>query len=281
MSSQTIFEEDIRTLAAGHGMRVEVVPQKNDVHQKFARDIADFIKMNNEAGTQTTLILPVGPVKHYPLLAEICNRERISWKQVHTFNMDEYLDWQGRAIPVSHPLSFKGFMLRFFDQLDEELRIHEENVHFPDPLHIEAFSSRIDELGGIDSCYGGIGVHGHVAFNEPPIRGHYEVSVEQFKQSKTRILALNHETIAMNSTRSAGGRMTDFPPMAITVGMNDIIRSRRIRLYCDGGEWQRTAVRQAIAGEPGVKYPVSLLRGHSDYVICMDEETAQPALFHV
>jgi glucosamine-6-phosphate deaminase len=279
--NETLFEKDIKVLAAEHRMRIDVVPQKGDVHAQFARDVADFIKAGNVAGRHTALILPVGPSKQYPLLADICNRESISWRHVHTFNMDEYLDWQGRSISPSHPLSFKGFMLRFFFLLHEELRIPEGQVHFPDPLHVDSFSERIDELGGIDCCYGGIGVHGHVAFNEPPIRSHYDVSVEQFKQSKTRIIALNHETIVMNSTRSAGGRMTDFPPMAITVGMNDIVRSRRIRLYCDGGEWQRTAVRQAIAGAPSVNYPVSLLRGHPDYAICLDEDTAQPAFFHI
>lgn len=279
---EALYEADITELAKQTGVRLDIVPDKNDVHERFARDVADLIAARNREGRTTALIMPVGPVKQYPLLAKICNEERISWRSVHTFNMDEYLDWQGRSINVSHPLSFKGFMIsRFFALLDEELRIPAENVHFPDPLNVDGFSETIERLGGIDCCYGGIGFHGHVAFNEPPVRSFYEVPVEQFLQSKTRVLTLNMETLVMNSSRSAGGRVADFPPMAITVGMRDIIRSRRIRLFCDGGEWQKTTVREAVAGTPSVAYPVSLLRGHPDYAICLDRETSLPASFHI
>lgn len=74
----------------------------------FARSIAAEISFHNERGEPTRLILPVGPVGQYPLLAEITNRERISWKNVFVFQMDEFLDWQGRPLPRSHPLSFEG-----------------------------------------------------------------------------------------------------------------------------------------------------------------------------
>lgn len=282
MPQLDMFESDLAQLAEKNGIRVEIVADKGEVHRRFARDIADFIKSRNEQGLDTALILPVGPVKQYPILAEICNAERISWKRIHAFFMDEYLDWQGRMIDEDHPLSFRGFAKKhIFALIDEELRIPEANIHFPDPLNIEAFSDKIRQLGGIDCCYGGIGVHGHVAFNEPIGSLFYRVSAEEFKQSKTRILPLNKETIVMNATRSAGGRLNDFPPMAVTAGLADILASRRIRLYCDGGEWQKTAIRHAVAGAPSVEYPVSLLRGHPDYSICMDAETAEPAVFHL
>src|SRR5579863_2307765 len=90
----------------------------------FARSIADEIRNRNARGEPTRLILPVGPVAHYRTLVEIANRERISWRNVHTFNMDEFLDWQGRPIPVEHPLSFEGFMRReVFAKIDPDLRI--------------------------------------------------------------------------------------------------------------------------------------------------------------
>jgi len=282
MAHPGMYERDLERLAEENGVRIEVVADKAEVHRRFARDVADFIKSRNAQGQETALILPVGPVKQYPILAEICNAEGISWKRIHAFFMDEYLDWQGRWIDEDHPLSFRGFVKkRFFALLNEQLRIPEANIHFPDPLNIDAYSEKIRQLGGIDCCYGGIGVHGHVAFNEPIGNLFYRVSVEEFKQSKTRVLTLNKETVVMNATRAAGGRLNDFPPMAVTVGMADILASRRIRLYCDGGEWQKAAVRHAIAGEPSVAYPVSLLRGHPDYGICMDAETAAPAHFHL
>jgi len=78
----------------------------------FARKIADEISTRNARGEPTRLILPVGPVAHYRTLVEISRRENISWRSVYTFNMDEFLDWQGRPLPVEHPLSFEGFMRR-------------------------------------------------------------------------------------------------------------------------------------------------------------------------
>ena len=90
-------------------IRFEIFTDSHTLLTHMARSIADEIKLNNLNGKPTRLILPVGPVGQYPILAEICNQEQISWKNVFTFNMDEYYDWQGRWIPSDHPLSFRGF----------------------------------------------------------------------------------------------------------------------------------------------------------------------------
>ncbi|MEZ5365356.1 MAG: hypothetical protein R2748_24275 [Bryobacterales bacterium] len=84
--------------------------------------------------------------------------------------MDEFLDWQGRPIPVDHPLSFEGFMKRELSFKLEELRIPEEQTHYPHPFRIDEISEQIQAVGGIDVCYGGVGCHGHVVFNEPHFR---------------------------------------------------------------------------------------------------------------
>lgn len=87
-----------------------------------------------------------------PILAHICNVEWISWRNVFTFNMDEYCDWQGWAVSLDHPLSFQGYIQRvLFDQLDPELRIPEEQIYFPDPLNLDWISQRIEAVGGIDT----------------------------------------------------------------------------------------------------------------------------------
>src|SRR5690606_11637961 len=131
----------------------------------------------------------------------------------------------------------------------------------------------------IDTCYGGIGYHGHIAFNEPPISRWFRISIDEFKKSKTRVLSLAEDSIVMNSIRNTGGSPAALPPMAVTLGMADILASRRIRIYCPGGMWQRHAVRMALFGEPQVEYPVTLLQGHPEYVLCVDRETAQPASY--
>lgn len=263
-------------LAASGKVTLEIVGDLPALYRHFARAVAGEIKANNEAGRPTRLILPVGPVDQYPVLAEVCNAERISWRNVHTFNMDEYCDWQGRAVPPSHPLSFRGAMQSLlFDRLDPELTIPQVQAHFPDPLHLDAISQSIAAVGGIDTCYGGIGFHGHVAFNEPPISRWYRLTPDEFRASLTRIVSLAPETVVMNSARATGGNVAALPPMAVTLGLRDILAAHRIRLYCQGGSWQRAILRIAVCGEVDVDYPVTLLQGHPDYAIITDQNTAQ------
>jgi glucosamine-6-phosphate deaminase len=256
---------------------LEIVPNPDALYGHFARSIAAEIKANNRAGQPTRLILPVGPVEQFPALARICNEERISWQNVFTFNMDEYCDWQGRAMPLDHPLSFEGYLRRtLFEAMEPDLRPPDEQVHFPDPLNLDGISRRIEAVGGVDTCYGGLGYHGHVAFNEPPISRWYKLTPEQFRRSLTRLVPLAPETVVMNSIRATGGNPAALPPMAVTLGMRDILAARRIRLYCQGGRWQQTVLRIALLGDEDVDYPVTLLQGHPDYVIITTEETAQP-----
>jgi glucosamine-6-phosphate deaminase len=261
-------------------VHVEILPDTASLFAQFARSLADEIRTNNHAGHPTRLILPVGPVAQYPILVEISNRERISWRNTHTFNMDEYCDWQGRWIPIDHPLSFRGSMRRtLFDRLDPELRIPDEQIHFPDPLNLDRISQDIHAVGGIDTCYGGIGYHGHIAFNEPPISRWYQISVDEFRRSITRVVPLAEDTIVMNSIRNTGGNPHNFPPMGVTLGMADILAARRIRMYCPGGMWQRYAVRMALFGDVSVEYPATLLQEHPDYILYLDEETAKAPVF--
>lgn len=264
---------------------VTVLADAPALYLHFARAIADEITANNAAGRPTRLILPVGPTSQYPLLAEICNREGIHWKNCHVFFMDEYCDWQGRWIPEEHALSFRGFARReLFGRLDAGAALPQNQLHFPDPLHLESIGEAIAAAGGVDTCYGGIGVRGHVAFNEAPNSRFHEISLEEFRASRTRILPLAEETVILNGTRGAGGYLQALPPMAVTIGMADIVAARRVRLYCQGGVWQRAITRIALFGSPraeavdgeDVNYPVTLLRRHADFAIITESHTAQP-----
>lgn len=269
----------IDELAHASKVRLEVVRDLEGLYLHFALSISEEIKANNRIGEPTRLILPVGPIGQYPLLVQICNQEGVGWQNVHTFNMDEYLDWQGRPLPLEHPLSFEGYMRReVFARLDPELRIPDEQIHFPNPLRLDEISRQIAEIGGIDTCYGGIGIHGHLAFNEPTISRWYKLTPDEFCQSLTRIVHLAPETIVMNSIRATAGNLTALPPMAVTLGMRDILAARRLRLYCQGGPWQRTILRIALLGDEDVDYPVTLAQNHPDYVIITDENTAHASV---
>jgi len=129
-------------------------------------------------------------------------------------------------------------------------------------------------------------LHAHFARAvEPPISRWYRLTPAEFKAGKTRLVALAPETVVMNATRAAAGNFAALPPMAVTLGLADILAARRIRLYGQGGVWQRTALRIALFGSPyvadaggeDVDYPVSLLRSHRDLAIVADGQTAQPA----
>lgn len=253
------------------------VADRSLLMQDFARSIADEIKTRNEARQPTRLILPVGPIAQYALLVDICNQENISWKNVYTFNMDEFLDWQARPLPEGHPLSFEHYMRRqVFGRLHPDLRIPEEQTFFPDVFHLDEISKRIEALGGIDCCYGGIGYHGHVAFNEPPLSRWYRISVDQLRQSLTRVVALGDDSIVVQSIHCSGGNSSAIPPMAVTLGMKDILGSRKIRLYCAAGERHRTIFRITVAGEVCVEYPSTLIQGHPDVEVVTDAPTAEP-----
>jgi len=232
--------------------------------EAMARIMVECIRTNNAAGRITTLILPVGPTAQYPIAADISNRERVSWRNVWTFNMDEYLDWEGRPVPESHPMSFHGAMRRdLFDRLDPELAIPEEQRWFPDPFDPGAIDAQIDALTdgqGVDICFGGIGEHGHIAFNESPdLLTHYaHLTPEEFKRSATRELPLNPETL-VRALRSP--MYTLCPPGAVTLGMRVLLGARRIVLATTG---DNPIARIAAMHPPTMDYPVTYIQEHAN-----------------
>ncbi len=243
----------------------------------FAFSVASEIERANREQRPARLILPVGPVRQYPMLVEITNRERISWRNVWIFQMDEFLDWQGRPVALTHPLSFEAFLKReLLSKIDAELRPPDSRHIVPHPFRIDEFSEKLQRAGGADCCFGGVGYHGHVAFNEPVISRWRQVSEEKMRQSLTRVVALGDDSVVVQSIHSAGGNSHAIPPMAVTCGMRDILAARRIRLYCAAGERHRAIFRIAVAGGVTAAYPVTLIQGHPDAEILTDEATAQP-----
>lgn len=264
--------------AAGRSPRLRVLPDRDALFAACADTMAAEVRTARAEGRPCRLIVPVGPRGQYPLFVEICRRERLGLENLHLFAMDEYLDWEGRWLSAEHPLSFRGFLRRaLVDQLPAACGFRPEQLVFPDPLQLDRYGERIAEVGGIDCCFGGIGVHGHVAFNEPEVSRYTRVTPAAFRAGRTRVVPLAPETVVMNSIRGNGGDFAAFPPMAVTCGMRDILAARRIRLYCDAGPFQRTVLRRALFDPPDVAYPVTLLAGHPDYEIAADADTAAPA----
>ena len=254
-----------------------LLPDREALLRDMADALLDEVRARNRRNEPTRLILPVGPVSHYRRVVEIANRERLSWRHVHVFGMDEFLDWQGRPVPLEHPLSFEGHLRRqVFGRLDPELRMPDEQILFPHPCRLDEASDRMRQAGGIDCCFGGIGYHGHVAFNDPPISRWFRISIEELRNSLTRVVPLGDDSIVVQSIHSSGGNSAAIPPMAVTLGMRDILAARKIRLYCTAGDRHRTVFRVSVAGEVSVDFPSTLVQGHPDAEVVTDEATAAP-----
>ncbi|MBE2275603.1 MAG: hypothetical protein IAE87_04835 [Rhodobacteraceae bacterium] len=264
-------------LAANSKLPLRIFDTAPPMFSSLAREIADLIIANNKAGRPTVLIQPVGPKKHFAELVEITNRERISWANVISFNMDEWMDWQCRLVSVEHPWSFKGYMIRnLFSQIDAELRPAEANLRFPSPQNMHRYSDDIAAVGGADLCYGGFGYSGHIANNEPPLSRWWHITLDDMRRSVTRILPLNDETLVAFAHRSAGGNTRAIPPMAVTIGMSDILSSKRLLLISDGGAWKQHTLRVLLMAEPRVDYPCTLAQEHPNCEVWVDARTAEP-----
>ena len=258
-------------LADAAGPRLTIVPDLDDLHAHFAQSLLVAVRSCNRAGRAPAFILPWGPVDQYPIVSRLLSERRISLRDSQLFFMDEYADEAGKALPPTHPLSFRGRVERWMGSIDRDLRPLPENVVFPDETNADSIVRRIADAGGIEACFGGIGVHGHIAFNEP------QAGVAE---SGVRLVGLNEFTRTINAIRAGvGGDLENFPRHAWTLGLRQCLSARRISLYCRsdcGLDWAKTVLRLALLGRPGDDYPVTWIRDHPAYEIVTDRATADP-----
>lgn len=240
-------------------IKVYVLEDKIDVYNEIARIMADKLKQNNKKGTTTSFILPVGPRGQYRRFAAICNMENISCKNLITINMDEYLDNNDNLISEKSPLSFRGFMKKnLFNLLNDKLKVKPENIFFPDPDNTLGIEKVIKEIGGVDICFGGIGINGHIAFNEP--MDEKLIKVDEFLNLKTRVLDISKDTIVINSIKY-GGHTEFIPKRCITIGISEIFMSKELRFYLEHN-WQSAVLRKAIFLDPTPSFPATYLKEH-------------------
>lgn len=247
------------------------VGDSGEAFYEMAREMVDTIRSNNAQGKRTVFIVPVGPVGQYPIFVRLVNEEGLSLKNCWFFNMDEYLTDDGQWIPKEDPLSFRGFMERtVYSKIRPELVMPEEQRVFPDPNDPARGDKLLEELGGPDVCFGGIGITGHLAFNEPDAN----LTVEEFAQLPTRVLEIAPETRATNSVGDLGGALEDMPHKCVTIGMKQILSAKKIRLGVFR-DWHRAVCRRAIYGEVTSQYPVTLAQNHPDAMIIINNVAAQ------
>ncbi|MCP5371259.1 MAG: glucosamine-6-phosphate isomerase [Hyphomicrobiales bacterium] len=253
--------------AVGRGSPIplEVVADDDAVIRRFADDmLAEYAAARAAGRAKVVFILPVGPVGQFDLVADRCNARGISLADLVVINMDEYLTPDGRDfIPTSDPLSFRRHMDdHFYARLDPALAPPPDQRLFPDPRDLDGVPRAIAAHGGVDVCFGGIGITGHVAFNDPPEPGE-ETTLAAFRDLPTRVVSLSRETRLINSVTTSRGNVDRIPRLAVTVGMREILASRKVRIYMNR-QWQSAQVRKILHGPVTAAVPASLLQQHPD-----------------
>ena len=197
------------------------------------------------------------PIETYAELIRMVKAGELSFKNVISFNMDEYV-----GLPESHPESYHSFMHRYlFDHIDEPA----ENIHILDgnapdlAAECEAYEKAIVKAGGFDLFLGGIGEDGHIAFNEP----------FSSLESRTRVVTLTQDTREVNA-RFFDGDFNQVPKQALTVGVATVLSSKEVVILAFGSKKAR-ALASAIEGPMSHYCTVSALQGHPFGTIVCDE----------
>lgn len=231
--------------------------------KSVAREIAELIRSKQAKWEKCILGLATGstPKSLYAELVRLHKEEGLSFKNVITFNLDEYYPIEGDALQ-----SYNRFMhVHLFDHVD----IDPENIHIPDgeiskeniKAHCVQYEQLIEQAGGIDLQVLGIGNNGHIGFNEPGSSIY----------SRTRLVTLDNSTRIANAYEFAN--ISQVPRLAVTMGISTIMKAKRIILMA-WGPAKAPVVQKSVEGHVDEQIPASLLQQHNDCTFVLDELAA-------
>ena len=242
-------------------MRLIIQPDSEQLSQWAANYVAAKInKANPTPDKPFKLGLPTGssPLKTYAALIKLYETGVVSFENVITFNMDEYV-----GLPEEHPESYHSFMWNnFFQHVD----IKKENVHILNgnaqdlQAECKAYEKAIQDAGGIDLFLGGIGPDGHIAFNEPG----------SSLSSRTRIKTLTTDTVIANS-RFFDNDVNKVPKTVLTVGVGTVLDAKEVLILVNGHHKAR-ALYHAVEGAITQMWTISALQLHPKGIIVCDYE---------
>lgn len=236
-------------------MRLIIEENPKEIGKKVAQIIAEKIN----SADKFVLGLPTGstPLPIYQELINLVQQKKVSFQNVTTFNMDEYI-----GLDKNHPQSYYQFMWQnFFQHID----IPKENFYLLDGVtenfqkEAEDYEKKIIDHGGINLFLGGIGSDGHIAFNEP----------FSSLNSRTRVENLNRETIVANS-RFFNGNEEEVPTQALTVGVQTIMDAKEVFIVATG-ESKARAIQQCIEAPISHSCTASTLQMHENAYFFCDE----------
>ena len=240
-------------------MRLIIQPDANQMAQWAANYIAAKINKANPTPEKPFVLgLPTGssPLLTYKALIKLYESGVVSFENVVTFNMDEYI-----GLPKEHPQSYHTFMWQnFFNHID----IKKENVHIlngmaEDPeAECKAYEETIKDAGGIGLFLGGIGPDGHIAFNEPG----------SSLSSRTRIKTLTTDTVIANS-RFFDNDVNKVPKTALTVGVGTVLDAKEVLILVNGHHKAR-ALYHPVEGPINQMWTISALQLHQKGIIVCD-----------
>lgn len=242
-------------------MRV-IIKKDYDECSKWAADFVSYkIKRAHPTAEKSFVLgLPTGstPLGMYKELIAQNKAGKVSFENVVTFNMDEYI-----GLPPEHPQSYHYFMKENFFK---HINIKQKNIHIPNGMtrdfekECQDYETAIKKCGGVNLFIGGIGTDGHIAFNEPG----------SSLTSRTRIKTLRLDTIKSNA-RFFDNDMTRVPKTALTVGIGTIMDAEEVMIIATGKN-KAEAIKHGIEGSVSHMWPISILQMHQHGIIVCDEE---------
>ncbi|HLG41712.1 MAG TPA: glucosamine-6-phosphate deaminase [Chitinophagaceae bacterium] len=242
---------------------VKIFPDLKEGAKFVAQQIADLIRLKQKNREKCVLGLATGstPKALYTELVRMHKKEKLSFKNVITFNLDEYYPIDNNALQ-----SYNRFMrTNLFNHVD----INPKNIHIPNgeikkediKSHCLDYERKIKEAGGIDLQILGIGNNGHIGFNEP--------GSSVF--SKTRLITLDNSTRIANAYEFPN--ISQVPRLAITMGISNILQSKKVILMA-WGQVKAPVIKKSAEDDDTEQLPASLLQNHDDVTFVVDEAAA-------
>ena len=254
-----------------------------DVHNYFAVDLFQRIRLSNIKNEKLVVILPSPENAVYISVAENINKFKVSCKNLHVFFLNEYANEKGEVAPYDSPYSKSGqFIKHFYNRLDESLKMPFENIHFWSS-NVEAYAKELESLGGADVCYtyltwaGGIGAIDFETYKAN--------SVDELKTLSCRLVTPALETITQDSLRGMfgfAGDISSVPPKAVTFGPKELLAAKEwidleYLVGCAGtNAHQKFPIRLALFGPICPENPASIMRTHKGTCYVCPEVAAVP-----
>lgn len=262
---------DAETLMSRARFPVRVLPTAQDVFCQCALDMLQAVEENAARGEPAVLVLPFGPEGQYPLFARAVNERGLSLKHTYFAFMDAYIQ-EGRDLPYDHSRSVERRAdLQVFGSIREDLRPPRENRLYMRAEEVDWLWARLRSLGKIDLCVAGIGINGHIGFNEP-----VQASAEEYLAlAGSRILELAPETRLICAVNNYAGAIGALPRFGVTLGLREMLQARRMRAYCFR-DWHNACIKRAACEPPSGEFPATLLQLHPDMILYCHEAIVKP-----